>query len=142
MIYALDSNIISYLLRPTHNPEVVQKFEEWLAQGGDYIVPPICHYEVSWLLISKNATTQMRNFDEIYNDSLSSLHIGEAEIKKAAEIRADLQKRGKPVGDEKDGDADVLIAAHCIVNDYTLVTNNEKDFRRIEGLKFVNWKQQ
>lgn len=142
MIYALDSNIVSFLLRPTRNPEVVQKFGEWLAQGGDYAIPPICHYEVNWLLICKNATTQMRNFNELYDDSLSELSIGEAELRKAAEIRADLEKRGQPLGDDrKNGAADILIAAHCILNDYTLITDNVRDFERIEGLKFVNWKQ-
>jgi tRNA(fMet)-specific endonuclease VapC len=38
------------------------------------------------------------------------------------------------------GDADILIAAYCLVNDYTLVTNNTNDFNRIDGLKLVNWK--
>lgn len=38
-------------------------------------------------------------------------------------------------------DSDILIAAYCIVNDYTLVTDNTSDFERIEGLKFVNWKR-
>lgn len=36
-------------------------------------------------------------------------------------------------------DADILIASYCIVNDYTLVTRNAKDFERVDGLKFVNW---
>jgi len=49
----------------------------------------------------------------------------------------DLEERGLPVGNK---DADIFIAAHCIVNDYTLVTDNTGDFERIDGLKFVNWK--
>jgi len=35
--------------------------------------------------------------------------------------------------------ADILIAAFCIINGYTLVTNNEKHFRDIEELDYTNW---
>jgi len=56
----------------------------------------------------------------------------EEEFNKAAEIRADFEAQGLSVGNN---DADVLIAAHCIVNGYTLVTDNTKDFERIAELK-------
>lgn len=36
-------------------------------------------------------------------------------------------------------DADLLIAATCIVNDLVLITNNRKHFSRIEGLDIENW---
>ena len=138
MTYALDTNTISFLLRPTRNPEVVQEFEKILAQGQEYVIPPICHYEVNWHLFRKNATAQLRIFNEIYSDSMAKLSMSEAEFFKAAEIRADLEAKGLPIGNN---DADVFIAAHCIVNDYTLVTDNTKDFERIAGLKLVNWKR-
>ena len=43
-----------------------------------------------------------------------------------------------PIGKD---DGDIFIAAQCIVNDYTLVTDNTGDFERINGLKTVNWKK-
>ena len=52
----------------------------------------------------------------------------------AAYIYAKLQKRGRLIED-----ADLLIAAYCIQNDYTLVTNNSKHFENIDTLQFVNW---
>ena len=141
MIYALDSNIVSFLLRADKNPEVVKKFDEMLEQGHDYVIPPLCYYEVYWKLIYNRATVQTRSFMEIYANSLSSDNMTGLEFVRAAEIRADLEKRGLPLGDDRKGDADVLIAAHCIINDYTLVTDNVSDFKRINGLKFVNWKR-
>ena len=36
-------------------------------------------------------------------------------------------------------DADILIAAFCMENGYTLVTANIKDFENIDGLQIVNW---
>jgi tRNA(fMet)-specific endonuclease VapC len=49
-------------------------------------------------------------------------------------IASDLARRGLPIGD-----FDVLIAAHAISVDATLVTNNVKHFARVEGLRFENW---
>jgi len=45
-----------------------------------------------------------------------------------------LRKTGKTICD-----ADILIAAHCIVNGYTLITHNTKHFENIEGLLLENW---
>jgi len=138
MIYALDSNIISFLLRPSRNPHIVQQFEGIIAQGHDYVIPPLSYYEIYWYLLRKGATAQIGIFNELYANSFTKISMGEAEIIKAAEIRADLEKRGQPIGNK---DADIFIAAHCIVNGYTLVTDNTSDFERIEGLEIVNWKE-
>jgi len=137
MIYALDTNTISFLLRQNRNPEVRRRFEEIIEHGDVYVIPPICHYEVNWYLIHKNATAQLRIFNELYENSFSELNMGEAEFIKAAEIRANLESRGLPIGNK---DADIFIAAHCLVNGYTLVTDNTRDFERIDGLKIANWK--
>jgi tRNA(fMet)-specific endonuclease VapC len=37
------------------------------------------------------------------------------------------------------GTMDLLIAAHALALDATLVTNNEREFRRVKGLKLENW---
>ena len=49
-------------------------------------------------------------------------------------IRASLESRGKPIGA-----MDMLLAAQARSQDLVLVTNNEKEFRRVEGLKIENW---
>jgi predicted nucleic acid-binding protein len=58
---------------------------------------------------------------------------------RAAELFATLRQKGTPIGDEN-RDADILIAAYCLENQCTLVTDNERHFARIEGLEFTNWK--
>jgi tRNA(fMet)-specific endonuclease VapC len=50
------------------------------------------------------------------------------------DIRSDLENRGEVIGGN-----DLLIAAHALSLDWTLVTNNEREFRRIQGLKVENW---
>ena len=49
-------------------------------------------------------------------------------------IRASLESRGKPIGS-----MDMLLAAQARSRDLILVTNNEKEFHRIDGLKLENW---
>ena len=48
--------------------------------------------------------------------------------------RAELEKRGTPIGP-----LDTLIGAHAKSLDLILVTNNEKEFVRIPGLRIENW---
>jgi tRNA(fMet)-specific endonuclease VapC len=49
-------------------------------------------------------------------------------------IRFDLESIGKPIGS-----MDLLIAAQAVSRDLILVTNNEREFKRVEGLKIENW---
>jgi tRNA(fMet)-specific endonuclease VapC len=51
-----------------------------------------------------------------------------------AEIRSDLKKKGQLIGSN-----DLMIAAHARSLGATVVTNNVKDFRRVNGLKVENW---
>ena len=50
------------------------------------------------------------------------------------EIRAELEAKGKPIGNN-----DLWIAAHALAAGLILVTNNEREFRRVKGLKIQNW---
>ena len=50
------------------------------------------------------------------------------------EMRASLERAGTPIGAN-----DLWIAAHALAADLTVVTNNEREFRRVPGLKMENW---
>jgi len=50
------------------------------------------------------------------------------------EIRSKLEMQGQLIGP-----LDLLIAAHALSKDLVLVTNNEKEFKRIKSLKVENW---
>ncbi len=51
-----------------------------------------------------------------------------------AVLRSDLERRGLSIGAN-----DLFIAAHTLALDRILVTDNERDFRRIDGLVIENW---
>ena len=50
------------------------------------------------------------------------------------DIRTQLEGRGESIGP-----LDLLIAAHALSQKLVLVTNNEKEFKRVENLKVENW---
>jgi len=133
IIYALDSNIISAILK--NDIDTIVRYRQ-IKQGNEFVIPPIVFYEIRRGLLAKDMFKRLRNFEEFCRD----IEIGKFNIQvwlKAAEIYATLSKQGKPIGTNFDGD--VFIAAYCIINGYTLITNNKSHFGRIDGLKFENW---
>jgi len=136
IVYALDSDIVSYFLK--NHRDVQENFKNILYENNFYSVPPLVYYEVKRWLILRNATTQLREFTKLHENSIKSEMTLET-WEKAVELYARLISRGKPIG--KDGkESDIFTAAFCIVNGYILVTNNTKHFDAIEGLKTTNWK--
>ena len=49
-------------------------------------------------------------------------------------LRTELERKGRPIGGY-----DLLIAAHALSLGLTLVTNNVREFARVEGLRLANW---
>lgn len=49
-------------------------------------------------------------------------------------IRSTLERAGTPIGNN-----DLWIAAHALAENLILVTNNEREFARIDGLRLENW---
>ncbi len=50
------------------------------------------------------------------------------------EVRADLDREGRPIGP-----LDTLIAAHALAIEVTLVTHNTREFKRVDGLRLEDW---
>ena len=62
------------------------------------------------------------------------LPLGDSAREYFARVKRDLMVRGQLIGP-----MDLLIAAHALSLDATLVTNNEREFKRVKGLKIENW---
>ena len=131
--YALDTNIISFMLKG--NEGIFDSYRKASAKGHVFIIPAVVYYEIRRGLLAVDATVQMQAFEKMCN----TFEVEEMTIdawEKASQIWTALRKKGTPLGRD---DGDIFIAAQCIVNDYTLVTDNTGDFVRIDGLKFINW---
>jgi tRNA(fMet)-specific endonuclease VapC len=55
-------------------------------------------------------------------------------IQHYARVRIGLERAGSPIGAN-----DLLIAAHALALDAVLVSDNEREFARIDGLRLENW---
>ena len=134
--YVLDTNTISYFLRGEGNVRENIK-REISERGNSYAMPFVIFYEVKrWLFYKPTKLMKEYNqkFDAMFQNTEDKADMPFNIWKKAIEVYISLQSKGQLIGD-----ADILIASYCLVNNYTLVTRNTSDFERIDGLKFVNW---
>jgi predicted nucleic acid-binding protein len=131
MIYALDTNIVSYILKK--DEKVTGRLKAAIDSGNYIVIPPIVYYEVRRSLLASGAAAKAAAFEAIFAD-LRIDDIDRDTLEMAAAEYARLRKFGVSVGD-----ADLFIAEYCVKNGYTLVTNNTKHFEVIENLKYTNW---
>jgi tRNA(fMet)-specific endonuclease VapC len=127
----LDTDTLSLFLR--NQPKVMAKANEYLKYHQDFTFSIITRFEILRGLKAKNAPQQISKFEGICQRS-KILGLNDKTIVKASDIYADLFNRGQIIGD-----ADILIAATAIVNNLTIVTNNENHFSRILDLRVLNW---
>jgi len=133
MDYCFDSNTVIHLIRST---PVVQKNREKAEKNGSrFIIPPFVNYEILRGLFIKPIPAHEKAYVIICdNCSLEEMTVDAWEC--AARIYAELYVKHFTVKD-----SDIIIAAFCMVNGYTLVTANTKDFEHIDGLQRVNWSE-
>lgn len=131
MAYLLDTNICIYLLKEQPS-KLKLKFSS--VQSTDLYLSSITIAELEFGVAK---STQAEKNSEALKVFLSSFQIIDFDSRAARQyglIRALLEKQGTPIGAN-----DMLIAAIAKSLDLTLVTNNEKEFARINGLKIENW---
>jgi len=128
----IDTDILSYYLKGDET--VIANFETYLLDYDLIEISILTYYEVISGLLAKNALKQLNVFDEFVSENLVLL-MTERSARISAELYSTLRHNGNIVDD-----IDLLIAGIAIENDMVLITNNEKHFSRIPGLKIENWK--
>lgn len=129
--YLLDTNICIYIMneRPV---EIIQKFKQF--DVGEIGVSTITVSELYYgIEKSKNLKVNEQRV-EAFLSPLDVIVYDDVAARVYGKIRVQLEQRGKPIGP-----LDQLIAAQALSKDLILVTNNEKEFKRIKGLKVENW---
>jgi len=129
--YLLDTNICIYIInkRP---PEVFERFRRMkLVQLH---IPTIVVFELYFGLEKNQSHRRNASFLENFIAPLSVTGFSMEAAKCAAKIRANLRKQGTFIGAY-----DIQIAAVAMTEGMVLLTNNTKEFERIEGLKLENW---
>ena len=128
----LDTNIITAFLK--NDLGVVTKVSEYLDVFDNLTINIISYYEILRGLIDLGNRRKLRKFEEFMQEN-ELISLGKETIQKAAEIYADLKKKGNLIED-----ADILIASIALVENLVLVTDNISHFERVEGLQIENWK--
>lgn len=130
-MYMLDTNICIYLIK--NNPPHVRLHFECL-QPGDILLSSIVLAELMYG-ISKSQQKQ-RNLAalEMFLMPLDIVPFDAGASAKYGNIRSALEQSGQTIGGN-----DLLIAAHALSLDATLVSNNLKEFSRVSGLQLENW---
>lgn len=115
-----------------HPAEVLEKFKN--VDVGEVGISSISVSELHYgAFKSKKITQNIKRLEEFLYP-FSILSYDEIASKEYGKIRSQLEKKGKVIGP-----LDMLIATHAISKNLTLITNNTKEFDRIERLKAENW---
>ena len=130
-MHMLDTNICIYIIKKKPI-SVFQKFES--LSVGSVAMSLVTYGELEFgALRSNNAKKALAILDELAA-YIPVLPMPIDTAKEYADIRANLSAKGVPIGNN-----DLWIAAHTRVLGHTLVTNNLREFERVENLKLENW---
>lgn len=130
MPWLLDTNILIAISK--RDPAVLPNLQR--RKAHDLVLSSVVLAEIEYG-IAKSARREhnrqvfdaiLRNFTVSPFDAQASRHYGE--------VRAGLERRGRPIGPN-----DLMIAAHALALDATLVTDNVRELSRVDGLRVENW---
>jgi tRNA(fMet)-specific endonuclease VapC len=129
--YLIDTNICIYIMnkRPIG---IIHKFKQF--DVGEIGVSTITVSELQYgVAKSKNRRSNEQRVEEFLSP-LAILPYDEIATTIYGDIRLQLEKSGVPIGP-----LDLLIAAQGLSRNIVLITNNEKEFKRVHNLKVENW---
>jgi tRNA(fMet)-specific endonuclease VapC len=130
MRFLLDTNIVSDLVRHPRG-----KIADRISEVGedDVCTSIVVAAELRYGAAKRNSSRLTAQLEAV----LGALEVIALEAPADAMyglIRANLERTGQPIGAN-----DLLIAAHALALDLTVVTDNERGFLRVEDLRVENW---
>jgi tRNA(fMet)-specific endonuclease VapC len=130
VVFLLDTNIISDV---AHNPNglVGKKIKEI---DPALVVSSVIVAGEIWYGVENNPSFKSRSRTESFMETLQILPLQPEVGRIYGSIRAHLKRTGGELSAN-----DLLIAAHALSLDATLVTGDERAFSRVPGLKIENW---
>lgn len=129
--YVLDTNICIYIQRQKPK-KVLARFQK--LKPGEAAISIITWGELLYGAEKSNQRKIALKLLAEFKSLVPVLPIPENAGNTYGAIRALLESEGAPIGNN-----DLWIAAHVKAAGLTLVTNNEKEFQRVPGLKIQNW---
>ncbi len=134
MKYMLDTNICIYAIK--HKPDIVIK--KFLSHDPEEIcISAITYAELMHGVEKSMAVERNRIAMSLFLSPITILQFDERAAEEYGRIKAELEKKGTPIGP-----MDTLIAGHARSSGLILVTNNTGEFSRVTGLAVEDWTQE
>ena len=134
MRYLLDTDICSYVIR-ARDRRLLAVMQDKAGSGADLSISAVTYAELRLGAERSPNSERYNQAIQAFCDRLSGVLAWD---KAAADEFAGLQTRllesGSPIGGN-----DAMIAAHALSLGRVLITNNEKHFSRVPGLRVENW---
>lgn len=127
----LDTNICIYCIKKKP-PEVLNKFLQ--CNPDDICISSITYSELMHGIEKSQAVEKNRLALALFLSPIQILPFDAEAAEAYGKIRADLEKRGTPIGP-----MDMLIAGHAKAEKLILVTNNTREFNRVNDLVVEDW---
>lgn len=131
MKYFLDTNICIYLInqKPKHVLERLQTIDPY-----DIVLSSIVVSELEYGVAKSMQRVKNSQRLEKFISGFTIANYDRAAAKQYGDLRTTLERSGQLIGPQ-----DMFIAAHALSLNLPLVTNNEREFRRVQGLRVENW---
>jgi tRNA(fMet)-specific endonuclease VapC len=129
--YLLDTNICIYIINKKPE-EVYQRFKK--VSLDNIFISTISEYEIKYGVEKSQKSDHNKKIVNEFLGFLNILPFDSESASIAGSIRNTLEKKGQIIGPY-----DLLIASQALAKDFVLVTNNEREFKRIKNLKVENW---
>lgn len=126
----LDINICIYIIN-ARPPAVLARFRQH--RLGDIGLSSVAAAELAFG-VAKSGSARNRQAPDMFLAPLMVLPFDEAAVWAYGSLRADLERRGTPIGT-----LDTMIAAHALSRQALLVTHNTRDFAQVPGLQLADW---
>lgn len=128
--YMLDTNLCVRVLR--NRPEALRS--KFNTEASSLSISSVVLYELLYGAAKSARPVENRNEVEAFAERLEVLDFDPDAALHAGEIRAELERAGNPIGSY-----DLLIAGHARSRGLIVVTNNMREFQRVEGLRMEDW---
>lgn len=130
MKYMLDTNICIYVQKQI--PSVLANFHDKAEEGLAISVITLAELEHGAAKSTRPEKSRVALMK--FLSLVTVLPFDRKSAYEYGQIRAALEKNGTPIGP-----LDMQIAAHAKAENLILVTNNTREFQRVEGLQIENW---
>lgn len=127
----LDTNICIAMIKQKPK-DILQKFFAY--QVGDICISSITLAELRYGVAKSQYQEKNRAALDEFILPLEAVDFDEPASLNYGMLKAILEKDGAPIGA-----LDMMIAAHALSLNVSLVTNNTKEFNRVIGLKVIDW---